>query len=260
MDSGKRKQDECLAEQPARGRRVPAASMADDDDVDLGSMSPQSRRRYQSRMSSARLRERQRARISNAEEDVTRLESYVRSLQSSIDFHYQSHVPGSQASGDELESRGPGIRLAMGIEDIDDIRDTVEEFLRSKGGAAVEEAPSAGAVDRQIHGSIASMNHTVDHLEQCVRRIDVLKEMIARRVQLLERTTRPLQLPAAPVLGGETLRSTTENSSGSAQGSTVGSTQGFAAGSAPAADGKPAAAGRPSRFSISFLVDEDDIH
>ncbi|KAJ2158393.1 hypothetical protein GGF46_003798 [Coemansia sp. RSA 552] len=43
-------------------------------------------------MSSARLRERQRLQIATAEEDVARLEAHVRELQSSIDYHYQTHM------------------------------------------------------------------------------------------------------------------------------------------------------------------------
>ncbi|KAJ1786864.1 hypothetical protein LPJ59_005845 [Coemansia sp. RSA 2399] len=51
------------------------------DQVDLSDMSPQSRKRYQSRISSARLRERQRQRISQAESDITKLEKHVQTLE-----------------------------------------------------------------------------------------------------------------------------------------------------------------------------------
>ncbi|KAJ2729072.1 hypothetical protein H4S00_000655 [Coemansia sp. D1744] len=284
MESGKRKQTQGQTEKPAnKGRNLPHSHDAEDD-VDLGSMSPQSRRRHQSRMSSARLRERQRLRISGAEEDVAQLESYVRSLQNSIDFHYQSQVQDDRTGGecssdtDLALARIPEVRLPMGAEDIGDIRDTVNDFMRHKydGMTTGNTSSTAGNtssiaatyadtqllssennsdVGRQIHGSIISMNNTVDHLQGCVERIDSLKEMISKRVHILERNSRPGPLLSQTLLGGDTLRNTTENSSGSAQGSTTGSL--------PVADKKlndrRKSSEQPSRFSISFLMGEDGI-
>ncbi|KAJ2497956.1 hypothetical protein GGH96_004714 [Coemansia sp. RSA 1972] len=273
MESGKRKQARGQTAQPAnKGRNLPHSHDVEDD-VDLGSMSPQSRRRYQSRMSSARLRERQRLRISGAEEDVAQLESYVRSLQNSIDFYYQSQAQYDRTGGecssdtDAVLTQIPEIRLSMGAEDIGDIRDTVNDFMRHRydGATTGDTVSNANAqllssednsdVGRQIHGSIVSMNNTVDHLQGCVERIDSLKEMISKRVHILERSSRPGPLLSQTLLGGETLRNTTENSSGSGQGSTTGSL--------PAADKKPndrhKSSEQQSRFSISFLMGEDDI-
>ncbi|KAJ2479740.1 hypothetical protein IWW56_002888 [Coemansia sp. RSA 2131] len=275
MESGKRKQTQGRTEQPANKERNLPHSHDAENDVDLGSMSPQSRRRYQSRMSSARLRERQRLRISGAEEDVAQLESYVRSLQNSIDFHYQSQAQDDRTGGecssdtDAAVSRIPEVRLSMGAEDIDDIRDTVNDFMRHRydrattGNAASTTHANAqllpsednSDVGRQIHSSIISMNNTVDHLQGCVERIDSLKEMISKRVHILEHNSQPGPLLSQTILGGETLRNTTENSSGSAQGSTTGSL--------PAADKKlndrRKSSEQPSRFSISFLMGEDGI-
>ncbi|KAJ2133216.1 hypothetical protein IW136_004979 [Coemansia sp. RSA 678] len=180
----------------------------------------------------------------------------------------------------------------MGAEDIGDIRDTVNDFMRHKydgmttgntsstagntSSTAGNTSSTAGNtssiaatyadtqllsfednsdVGRQIHGSIISMNNTVDHLQGCVERIDSLKEMISKRVHILERNSRPGPLLSQTILGGDTLRNTTENSSGSAQGSTTGSLT--------VADKKlndrRKSSEHPSRFSISFLMGEDDI-
>ncbi|KAJ2549806.1 hypothetical protein GGH95_006181, partial [Coemansia sp. RSA 1836] len=60
--------------------------------ADLARMSPTSRRRHQSRMSSARHRERQHKRIISTTDEVERLEGHIMAIQKSIDT-YRSHPP-----------------------------------------------------------------------------------------------------------------------------------------------------------------------
>ncbi|KAJ2845121.1 hypothetical protein IWW36_004916 [Coemansia brasiliensis] len=241
-------------------------------------MSPQSRRRYQSRMSSARLRERQRQRIVDAEEEVKRLEAYVRSLQSSIDLHYQNRMQSTQENNERTSmNNGVGQELnkepLYGLEDIGDIRKTLEEFLQRKDELAIARdstlannmqlAEQSGSLsesghnsDQQIPHLIRSMSTTVDHLQQCVRRIDVLKEMISNRVNLLEHG---IIQPSAPQaegsrssLGEDTLQNNTETSSGSGKNSTIGIRYRAKTDKQNENSEQPS-----SRFSISFLLDKD---
>ncbi|KAJ1741396.1 hypothetical protein LPJ79_003692 [Coemansia sp. RSA 1821] len=266
MNMGKRKQDK----QPSESRAQQSSSQHggrpnDEDDIDLANMSPQSRRRYQSRMSSARLRERQRQRIVDAEEEVKRLEAYVQSLQSSIDLHYQNRIQSQENEETDRDGRtGHEHGALRGLEDIKDIRKTLEEFLQRKDELAMARdstlannmqlaersglSESDYSSDQQIPHLIHSMSTTVDHLQQCVRRIDVLKEMISRRVDLLEHGIQPpaSQEDSLASLGGVTLQNNTENSSGSGKSSTIGTR-----------DRTDKASEQPSRFSISFLLDKD---
>ncbi|KAJ2608987.1 hypothetical protein H4S08_004241 [Coemansia sp. RSA 1365] len=287
MEGSKRRQEQQLDGTKPRSRRSSAwsnaaAADAGDEGIDLGRLSPQSRRRYQSRMSSARLRERQRQRISSAEDEVARLETYVHSLQSSLDFHYQtrgSHrirLSGTGGMDKNIHTCKITGEHGAGVEDMNEIRRSVAEFLQRKdelieykgrnGGVGMRvgvfrEAETAEDVSRQVRGSIASMNDTVDHLEQCVQRIEILKEAIAKRVHLLEEGTQPAATmrssATASLFVGSTLHSTADNSSASAQGSMTG--QGPQ--SADRTDGsqRQSSDGRSSRFSISFLVDEHNM-
>ncbi|KAJ2805050.1 hypothetical protein H4R20_002252 [Coemansia guatemalensis] len=287
MESSKRRQDQQLGSTLPRSRRGSAwsntaAMDAGEEDIDLAKLSPQSRRRYQSRMSSARLRERQRQRISSAEGDVARLEAYVHSLQSSIDFHYQargSHggrPSGIGGLGRDTATCATASRRVAGVDDMDEIRKSVAEFLQRKdelvekkdrnpgAGSQVKLLRAAGVteeVTRQVHGSIASMNDTVVHLEQCVQRIELLKESISKQVHLLAQNKQPAAaMPPGTALSlstGSTLRNTADNSSGSAQGSV----SGLPPQSVRKTDSsRRQSADEPSsRFSISFLVDEHNM-
>ncbi|KAJ2450445.1 hypothetical protein EV183_004283 [Coemansia sp. RSA 2336] len=258
MSMGKRKQDKQSGESRTQ-QDSSQHSGRHNDDMNLANMSPQSRRRYQSRMSSARLRERQRQRIVDAEEEVKRLEAYVRSLQSSIDLHYQNRV-ASHETEPANRSNGAGRELnnesLHGLEDIQDIRKTLEEFLQRKDELAIacdstlaersSLSESSQSSDQQIPHLISSMSTTVDHLQQCVRRIDVLKEMISKRVDLLEHGIQP-HAPhedSQTSLGGATLQN--NSSSGSGKSSATGTS-----------DKTDGVCEQPSRFSISFLLDED---
>ncbi|PIA14066.1 hypothetical protein COEREDRAFT_94160 [Coemansia reversa NRRL 1564] len=287
MESSKRRQDQQLDGTKPRSRRSSAwsnmaAADAGDEGIDVGRLSPQSRRRYQSRMSSARLRERQRQRISSAEDEVARLEAYVHSLQSSLDFHYQTRgthsIRLSSAGGMDKNihtCKATGDHGA-GVEDMDGIRKSVAEFLQRKdeliehkdrngrADACVGVVRRTGAVDdvsRQVYGSIASMNDTVDHLEKCVQRIEILKETIAKRVHLLEEGTQPADAmrfsATASLFVGSTLHNTADNSSASVQGSMSGQ----ALQSAHRTDSSHGQSGDgpSSRYSISFLVDEHNM-
>ncbi|KAJ2864161.1 hypothetical protein GGH94_003109 [Coemansia aciculifera] len=65
---------------------------------DLARMSPTSRRRYQSRMSSARHRERQHKRIISTTEEVERLERHIKMLETSIDTLHRQPRPHHNAA------------------------------------------------------------------------------------------------------------------------------------------------------------------
>ncbi|KAJ2843870.1 hypothetical protein J3B02_005137, partial [Coemansia erecta] len=83
-------------------------------DPDSGELSPKSRRRYQSRKSSARLRERQRQRIHDAEEEVSRLEGYVRALQQTIEMHKNGHsAKHISGKGTDDMNDGPVQQIAV---------------------------------------------------------------------------------------------------------------------------------------------------
>ncbi|KAJ2063491.1 hypothetical protein GGI17_001707 [Coemansia sp. S146] len=65
---------------------------------ELARMSPTSRRRYQSRMSSARHRERQHKRIISTTEEVERLERHIKMLETSIDVLHRQPLPHHNAA------------------------------------------------------------------------------------------------------------------------------------------------------------------
>ncbi|KAJ2253532.1 hypothetical protein GGI13_002643 [Coemansia sp. RSA 455] len=65
---------------------------------DLARMSPTSRRRYQSRMSSARHRERQHKRIISTTDEVERLERHIKMLETSIDAPHRQPLPHHNAA------------------------------------------------------------------------------------------------------------------------------------------------------------------
>ncbi|ORX73324.1 hypothetical protein DL89DRAFT_320923 [Linderina pennispora] len=75
--------------------------------VDVRELSPQSRRRYQSKLSSARLRERQRQRTAEAERDIQQLEVRIQSLQYMIAFYKEQQMRQREDThGFTLPSRG----------------------------------------------------------------------------------------------------------------------------------------------------------
>ncbi|KAJ1821567.1 hypothetical protein GGH91_000918 [Coemansia sp. RSA 2671] len=75
---------------------------------DLARMSPTSRRRYQSRMSSARHRERQHKRIISTTEEVERLERCIKTLEMSITSLHRQPLPHHNAAADWRSNRPSG--------------------------------------------------------------------------------------------------------------------------------------------------------
>ncbi|KAJ2722918.1 hypothetical protein GGI07_002994 [Coemansia sp. Benny D115] len=141
------------------------------DDTDPGNMSPQSKRRHQSRLSSARLRERQRQRITSVEKEVSDLESYVKRLQNSIHQYKRRGgeigSPGSQGpkggtlsddttGGDEIHQQ-PIVRLTDAEVDLQDF-------------------------EMQVRQLVMSMNVAAGQLDFCSERIDMLKGMLLRNI------------------------------------------------------------------------------
>ncbi|KAJ1811588.1 hypothetical protein LPJ56_005781, partial [Coemansia sp. RSA 2599] len=180
----KQKQKQQQQQQAPKGRRKSNAAQAADPEValesleakadqDSGELSPQSRRRYQSRKSSARLRERQRQRIHSAEEEVLRLEGYVRALQQSIDVHKRGY---SARHG--LCNRGEGETDAPSQA----VVEWSDEEARCNFSARV----------RQL---ILSLSDAVHQLGGCVERIDVLKALLTERIALTERKLRGEDTP-----------------------------------------------------------------
>ncbi|KAJ2761945.1 hypothetical protein H4S06_000934 [Coemansia sp. BCRC 34490] len=116
--------------------------------IDMSEMSPQSRKRYQSRVSSARLRERQRQRISETEIDIAKLEKRVHMLSAMLERHR------------ELESS------------------------QLVGGPISSPAAHRDAGDpNNIH---QSLGQAIDNLGSCVERIEMLRSRIAEKVDALE--------------------------------------------------------------------------
>ncbi|KAJ1848655.1 hypothetical protein LPJ73_003912, partial [Coemansia sp. RSA 2703] len=142
-----------------------------DDEIDSGELSPQSRRRHQSRKSSARLRERQRQRIHNAEEDVSKLEEYVRSLQQTINMHRHQ----APANG------GPEILDAMGI-----MHPNFAQQQQMQQCDSVSDEESRRNFDARVRQLILSLSEAMHQLGGCVERIDVLKQLLVGRVGLTE--------------------------------------------------------------------------
>ncbi|KAJ2474047.1 hypothetical protein GGI02_000393 [Coemansia sp. RSA 2322] len=74
--------------------------------ADLASMSPASRRRYQSRMSSARHRERQQQRIASTTDDIVNLERSIGDIQASIDLYHCQPPPLQQHASSSSNNAG----------------------------------------------------------------------------------------------------------------------------------------------------------
>ncbi|KAJ2546775.1 hypothetical protein EV175_005475 [Coemansia sp. RSA 1933] len=110
-------------------------------------MSPQSRKRYQSRISSARLRERQRQRILQAESDIAKLEKHVETLEALV---------GSSSS------------------------------YKTSSHAKTPISPSSNS-SSSVLAINQSLGRAIDSLEGCVDRIETLRCRIGQRVEVIER-------------------------------------------------------------------------
>ncbi|KAJ1988521.1 hypothetical protein GGI25_004484 [Coemansia spiralis] len=183
-----------------KGQRANSASTAnsmkdDDESVDLAEMSPQSRKRHQSRMSSARLRERQRQRITQAEDDIARLEQHVHSLEESIAQHRQ----GQQHQG---------ASAAVSTGNTWDNTSSSAHADSGSGNSSDMTLDNSTSVDKRARSISKSLSRAVDRLEGCVDRIEMLRGHISQKVENLERSFRyddedegkspsPLALPQA---------------------------------------------------------------
>ncbi|KAJ1721873.1 hypothetical protein LPJ53_003653 [Coemansia erecta] len=252
--------------QSPQGRKssLTRASVDHDDDVDSGELSPQSRRRHQSRQSSARLRERQRQRIHNAEEDVSKLEDYVRSLQQTIDVHRHQ----TAASG------GPDILGAMEIMH-PNIAQQQHQAQQCSGSNSDEEGRRN--FDARVRQLILSLSEAMHQLGGCVERIDVLKQLLVGRIGLTEQAlldemqqqrssssdAMSISPPPYSMTESNMRKHTSGNSpsnSGNNSGSNSGSSSNTLGGNSYATTGPPSKVAKTdgsSRIPISFLVDEE---
>ncbi|KAJ2779932.1 hypothetical protein GGI15_003721 [Coemansia interrupta] len=229
------------------------------DDIDSGELSPQSRRRHQSRQSSARLRERQRQRIHNAEDEVSKLENYVRSLQQTIDMHrHQTTISG-----------GPDILGTMGI-----MHPNTAQQVQPSCSSDEESRRNFDARVRQL---ILSLSEAMHQLGGCVERIDVLKQLLVGRIGLTEQAlleemqqlrssssdSMSISPPPYSMTESNMRKHTSGNSpsnSGNNSGSNSGSSSNTLGGNSYATAGPPSKVAKTdtsSRIPISFLVDEE---
>ncbi|KAJ2910792.1 hypothetical protein GGI21_000509 [Coemansia aciculifera] len=135
-------------------------------------MSPRSRRRYLSRVSSANLRSRQRQRAQEMEDDIAKLESKVESLQQSINTYRIAQKHGYL----------PEILTSV----VEDTQERLSKTARMlfKMEPLAENKQSASA--NSFHGRIAQLNGAMSQLVDCVSYIKVLKSEISQQVDCIE--------------------------------------------------------------------------
>ncbi|KAJ2488449.1 hypothetical protein IWW37_004800 [Coemansia sp. RSA 2050] len=168
-----------------------------------GKMTPRSRRRHLSRLSSAKLRERQRQKISGAEQDISQLEARVELLQQSIDFSRMAQPDGyltDCASSCNEETAGL-LENIVGLAQNSNAR--AAELLRKMqpltalwSGGTLNEHAKAEMVFCDLTTVLAS---SINQLTDYVKHIEALKNSIGRQVGEIEkRLSQLLTDPTTP--------------------------------------------------------------
>ncbi|KAJ2069955.1 hypothetical protein GGI08_000076 [Coemansia sp. S2] len=159
-----------------------------DLEIDPSTMSPRSRRRYLSRISSAKLRDRQRQHLLGVEKDIVRLEARIESIQQSIDLNLiaqqdddlMDHAPGHNDKTYSLQAELAQSRLTSTTE----LYREVEPSGTTQGSSAPSRRAKANI---HFYNLTMSLSDNMDQLADCVKRIEMLKNDIIRQVSGLER-------------------------------------------------------------------------
>ncbi|KAJ2063489.1 hypothetical protein GGI17_001705 [Coemansia sp. S146] len=176
-------------------------------EIDPNTMSPRSRRRYLSRMSSAKLRDRQRQHILDVEKDIVRLEARIESLQQSIDLHCM--IQKDDDLTDHASSRND--KPASSLENVavlaqNHIASTAEQFREIESSATILSSSATkrrANADMNFYNLTMSLSGNMDQLTDCVKRIKMLKNDISQQVSGLERHVS--QILPSPTLHGRHL-------------------------------------------------------
>ncbi|KAJ1899955.1 hypothetical protein LPJ66_001784 [Kickxella alabastrina] len=153
---------------------------------DQGNLSPQSRRRYQSRQSSARLRERQRLKVVKTGKEILRLEKYLQSLQHTISASLENNTVMSTAAS---------LTAAAGFHSL-----TAQGLMLLK---AVKYSQSNYnlEIDTQAYQIIMLLEGATHWLGVCAGRINVLKKLLSDQVASLELNMRQMSSLSSPSSG-----------------------------------------------------------
>ncbi|KAJ2864159.1 hypothetical protein GGH94_003107 [Coemansia aciculifera] len=174
-------------------------------EIDPSTMSPRSRRRYLSRMSSAKLRDRQRQHILGVEKDIVRLEARIESLQQSIDLHYMAQKDDDDLT-DHAPSRNdkPASSLAsVAVLAQNRIARTAEQFREIEPSTTIHSSSATkrrANADKIFYNLTMSLSGNMDRLTDCIKRIEMLKNDISHQVSRLERHVS--QILPSPTLHG----------------------------------------------------------
>ncbi|KAJ2337382.1 hypothetical protein GGI00_000282 [Coemansia sp. RSA 2681] len=156
-------------------------------EIDLSTMSPRSRRRHLSRISSARLRSRQRQHAQEIEDEIAKLEAKVGSLQQSIDLHRMT-----QQQDDEVPVVGSMERAAGTL--VSTAEDTQSRIART-ARLLCEIEPivanqSTSSWKKRFYGRMALLNGAMNQLVDCIERVEALKSDISKQVSGIEKYVR----------------------------------------------------------------------
>ncbi|KAI8319776.1 hypothetical protein GQ54DRAFT_23693 [Martensiomyces pterosporus] len=141
-----------------------------------GSMSPRSRRRYQSKLSSARLRERQRKRIADTEKDIERLESHIQTLQDMIKAHKQrqaSAIPPCLDTSSERNARQKEVGQQQ----------QQQESVKAIMVQLAKKIDEHG--DEETSELVSALGGRLEWLESTIQKVQVVIQAIAERAAAL---------------------------------------------------------------------------
>ncbi|KAJ1936161.1 hypothetical protein GGF37_005719, partial [Kickxella alabastrina] len=154
---------------------------------DQGNMSPQSRRRHQSRQSSARLRERQRLKVVKTGKEILRLENYLQSLQHTISASLNNNTMMSTAASLTAAAAGFHSLTAQGLM-------LLKAVKYSQSNCNLE-------IDTQAYQIIMLLEGATHWLGVCAGRINVLKKLLSDQVASLEFNMRQRSSLSSPSSG-----------------------------------------------------------
>ncbi|KAJ1898061.1 hypothetical protein LPJ66_002981 [Kickxella alabastrina] len=164
-----------------------SASADQEATEDQGNLSPQSWRRYQSRQSSARLRERQRLKVVKTGKEILRLENYVQSLQHTISASLDNNTVMSTATSLTAAAAGLHSLTAQGLM-------LLKAVKYSQSNYNLE-------IDTQAYQIIMLLEGATHWLGVCAGRINVLKKLLSDQVASLKLNMRQRLSSSSPSSG-----------------------------------------------------------
>ncbi|KAJ2416677.1 hypothetical protein GGI10_000792 [Coemansia sp. RSA 2530] len=159
--------------------------------VDPNRMSPRSHRRHLSRLSSAKLRERQRQLISSAEKDIAQLEARIESLQQSIDIHRMALQDDclTDCESGHTEKTAGSLKDIVGLAR-DGIARTAELLCDMQSPTPIRSSGFQNghtSAEKKFCDLTTVLAGNINQLTYCIKHIEALKNDICRQVRGIEK-------------------------------------------------------------------------